>query len=97
MKVPANENEWKAISKEFEKRWNFPHCIGAIDSKHITIQKPPGTGSYYFNYKLSFSIVLMAIANVNYEFIMVDVGTNGRVSEVTEYTEFYKWLVKNEL
>jgi len=99
LKIPKNENDWKAIAKEFEQRWNFPHCIGAIDGKHITIRKPPGTGSYYFNYKLSFSIVLMAIVNANYEFVMVDVGANGRISDggVFSNTEFYKRLVKNEL
>lgn len=55
---------------------NFPHCIGAIAGKHITIRKPSGSGSYYFKYKNSFSVVLMAMLNTNYEFIMVNVGTN---------------------
>ena len=27
--------EWKAIPKEFENLWNFPHCIGAIDGKNV--------------------------------------------------------------
>lgn len=99
MKIPTNENYWKAVAKEFEKMWNFPHCIGAIDGKHITIRKPPGTGSYYFNYKPSFSIVLMVIVNANYEFIIVDVGANGRISDggVFSNTQFCKRLVKNEL
>jgi hypothetical protein len=81
LQVPQSENEWKLVAREFEKRWNFPHCIGAIDGKHVEIRKPPGTGSYYFNYKHSFSIVLMGIVNANYEFLMVDVGANGRVSD----------------
>jgi hypothetical protein len=81
LQVPQSENEWKLVAREFEKRWNFPHCIGAIDGKHVEIRKPPGTGSYYFNYKHSFSIVLMGIVNANYEFLMVNVGANGRVSD----------------
>lgn len=41
----------------------------------------------------------MAIVNANYEFIMVDVGTNGRVSDggVIQNTKFYKKLIANEL
>lgn len=38
--LPANlnENKWLAISKNLEDKWNFPHCIGALDGKHIIIQ-----------------------------------------------------------
>lgn len=51
-----------------------------------------------YNYKQSFSIVLMAIVNANYEF-MVDVGANGRVSDegVFSNTKFYELLVENIL
>ena len=31
---PKSEDEWKAIANEFEKKWNFSNCIGAIDGKH---------------------------------------------------------------
>lgn len=32
------EDRWKKIAKEFEEKWNFPNCIGAIDGKHVIIQ-----------------------------------------------------------
>lgn len=35
---PPNEETWLRIASEFEKKWNFPHCIGAIDGKHVVIQ-----------------------------------------------------------
>lgn len=38
LKAPSSPENWTALSKEFEKKWNFIHCIGAIDGKHIAIQ-----------------------------------------------------------
>ena len=33
-----DEQIWKSISDGFERKWNFPHCCGAIDGKHIRIR-----------------------------------------------------------
>jgi hypothetical protein len=49
-----------------------PIVLG-LSMENVEIRKPPGTGSYFFNYKNIFSVILMAVANANYEFIMVDV------------------------
>lgn len=97
--LPQTAEEWEQVAKDFEIQWNAPHVIGAIDGKHVEIKNPPGSGSYYFNYKKTFSIVLLAVVNANYEFIMVDVGTNGRVSDggVLQNTTFGKQLKNNAL
>ena len=78
---PENEIEWSAVANEFERKWNFPNCIGAMDGKHIVMQAPARSGSYFFNYKKSHSIVLMAVCNANYEFTLLDIGDTGRNSD----------------
>ena len=81
MQVPNTEQGWLTILQECDTQWNFPHCIGAIDGKHILIKPPPNSGSFYFNYKHSFSVVLLAAIDANYTFLYVDNGCNGRVSD----------------
>lgn len=71
------EERWIEIGKDFEKNSNFPHCIGALDSKLIRIQMPPNSSSKFCNYKKYFSVLLMAIADSNYNFVAIDVGTYG--------------------
>lgn len=97
--MPATEVEWIEIAKEFDDLYNFPRCIGSLDGKHIEITQPKHSGSLYFNYKGFFSIVLMALVNARKEFIMIDVGTNGRISDggVLFYTKFWELYQENKL
>ncbi|CAH2003188.1 unnamed protein product [Acanthoscelides obtectus] len=99
MKFPTSKEEWIDIARGFENKWQFINCGGALDGKHIRIVPPPHSGAQYYNYKNFYSIVLMALVNSKYEFIFVDVGKNGRLSDggVIEYTEFYRKLLKSEL
>jgi len=36
---PTKE-QWELTALEFENPANFPHCLGAVDGKHIRVIKP---------------------------------------------------------
>lgn len=73
--------------------------MGAVDGKHIKITAKSRDGAYFRNYKGFDSMVLMAIVDANYEFVMCDFGINGRISDggVLKETIFYNKLVNNNL
>lgn len=45
---PLTEETWLRAASEFETMWNFPHCCGAIDGKHVYmhVSIPPPSVSY---------------------------------------------------
>ncbi|CAB4038159.1 Hypothetical predicted protein, partial [Paramuricea clavata] len=83
LKLPSTPEGWLHLSSIFEKRWNFPNGIGAVDGKRITIQQPGMSGSHYYDYKGHNSLILLAAVGPQYEILWADVGANGRVSDGT--------------
>ena len=81
VRAPSSQQEWNGVSDAFESMWNFPHCVGAIDGKHIVIQAPSNSGSGFFNYKGTHSVVLLAVCDAHYRFLLVDIGDSGRHSD----------------
>ena len=88
LKFPSSAEEWLEISSKFQERWQFPHCIGAINGKHIIMQPTPEAGSDFFNHKHTHSIVPLAVAGPDYECIYADISTNGKVSDGGLWSKF---------
>ncbi|XP_077114855.1 uncharacterized protein LOC143769817 isoform X9 [Ranitomeya variabilis] len=80
MLKPKRE-DWLKIARGFKDTCDFPHCIGALDGKHIRVLKPPNSGSQFYNYKQFFSVVLLAVVDSHYRFIIVDIGAYGRTGD----------------
>ncbi|XP_078491756.1 uncharacterized protein LOC144747572 [Ciona intestinalis] len=78
---PPTAEDWLQIADDFQKFWQCSNCIGAIDGKHIRIKAPPNSGTEFYNYKGFFSIVLLAICDAHYRFVLVDIGDSGRHSD----------------
>ena len=81
MRVPQERERWVLIAENFVQKWNFPHCLGALDGKHVVMKAPWNTGSLYHNYKGTFSTVLLALVDADLKFIAIDVGAYGRNSD----------------
>lgn len=90
------EQLWKDVAEGFQNRANFPNCLGAIDGKHIRVVKPRMSGSLYYNYKDFFSIVLLAVADSDYKFTFVDIGSFGKDSDSSVFQHSLLWKSLDE-
>ena len=87
MTVPPTPDDWRKLADGFYNRWSFPHCVAAIDGKHVAIRKPPLSGSLHYNYKsfLVSSCVWIVTANLSGAMFVVSViqyGKGGRSSRL---------------
>lgn len=93
------EELWLQTAAQFYERANFPHCMAALDGKHIRVIKPAHSGSLYYNYKNYFSILLLALCDASYKFLFIDAGAYGKSSDSTVFKEsvFFKKLENEHL
>jgi len=63
------------------------------------IRKPTNSGSFYYNYKGFFSIVLLAVVDADYNFLYCDIGANGAGSDAGIFndTELKEYLEPNQV
>ena len=56
----------------------IPNCFNAMDGKYVALFHPIHSGSTYYNYKEFKGIVLLALVDVDYKFVYVDIGCEGQ-------------------
>uniref|UniRef100_A0A1I7YPK6 DDE Tnp4 domain-containing protein n=1 Tax=Steinernema glaseri TaxID=37863 RepID=A0A1I7YPK6_9BILA len=85
--MPAlNSSFWLDRAAEFEQRWDFPHCIAAVDGKHFSITAPPKVlRSLYFNYEKFTSVTGLAWVDAYCRFVILEIGSPGRCSDAQIY------------
>ena len=42
---PDSKEKWLSMAKEFEEKWQFANCVGAIDGKHVPLINTFNSGS----------------------------------------------------
>ncbi|XP_070385449.1 uncharacterized protein [Dermacentor albipictus] len=99
VKCPSSAAEWLKVANEFEEKWHLPHCIGAIDGKHVVIECPAKSGTLNRNYKSSFSKSLLAISDASYRFLYVEIGHFGSESDggVFARSKFQALILANQI
>ncbi len=79
--TPTTPEDWMVIANNISRMWQYHHCLGANDGKHVAIRKPMNGGSYHYNYKNFHSIIFMDLVDGDYKFTRVEVGANGTSSD----------------
>ena len=73
--------DFKRIINGFQRKWNFPQCLGAIDGTHIPIKAPLVHHADYYNRKCFHSVILQGVCDSQCCFTDVFAGWPGRAHD----------------
>ncbi|XP_066902001.1 uncharacterized protein, partial [Halyomorpha halys] len=92
--IPSTVERWLDIEKGFKNK--FSHCLSPLDGKHILVVNPAHNGSECFNYKKTFSIVLLALVD---KLIFAEMRSHGRLSDGVVFNNSFLWekICRNEI
>lgn len=81
--------DWVHTGRQFHLKTRFANCLGAIAGKHFPIVNPKGIDS----------LILLAAADSNFEFIFAECGSEGGTSVPSTFleSELYDDLVDKRL
>lgn len=58
----------------FLDKWGIPQCVGSIDRSHIPVRPTSMKHTDYYNGKGWYSVLIQAVADVNYLFTDLNIG-----------------------
>jgi len=96
VQVSCDATQWEGLIADDGISSNV---VGALDGKHIFIQKLSNSGSMFYTYKHTFAIQLLALLDADYNFIYVPVGCQGRIGDagVFHHSSLSKALAQDTL
>ena len=85
--------------RNYERNWDFPMRVGAIDGTHIPIRAPMESHVEYVNRKGYHSILMQAVVDSTYLYRDVVIGWPGSVHDARIFsnTEIFKKGNEDEL
>lgn len=94
----TTKEQWKSIVQRFEPVENISNRIGALDRKHIGIEKFSRIGFIDYNYKSYHSVVVMACCDADGLFTIIETGYAGLNSGRYKLRASVKyWLFNSQL
>ena len=72
--LPKMKEEVEEHARNFDNRYGFPQCIGAVDSTHIKVKRSVDNPTDYVNRKGNFTFNCQGTFGYNYCFIDVLIG-----------------------
>nr|XP_054756748.1 uncharacterized protein LOC129262749 [Lytechinus pictus] len=85
VRIPRGDAAIEVV-REFEVKWGFPQCFGAVDGSHIPIISPKEYRADYYNRKGFHSMVLQGLVDHRYRFMNVNFGYPGSVHDARVFS-----------
>ena len=98
---PETVDQMLTAILQMEDKWQFPSAFGGVDGCHIPMKCPSGGNEArkeYYNFKNSYSIVMMGIAGADYKFLWTSVGLPGNSNDACTFqaSRLYQNIVAND-
>ena len=87
------------VIRNYENKWDFRMCAGAIDGTHIPIRAPTESHAEYLNRKGYHSILMQALVDARYIYRDAVIGWPGSVHDARVFlnSEIFKKGNENKL